>query len=72
MQKAANYFNVGNRTIQSHLYTKLAISRNGQLISFFTKELTSDLKSELSNNLTKAKNATTEVWVYSKTGEALT
>lgn len=65
MQEAANYFNVGYRTIQNHLDTKLATSRNGQLIYWFSHELSSDLKSEL-EKVTIAKNATSEVWVYRK------
>lgn len=45
MQEAANYLNINYRTIQSHLDTKLAISRKGQWIYFFSYELSDGLKS---------------------------
>jgi hypothetical protein len=39
------------------------------LLYFFTSELSVEVLNELKNNLTKAKNATTEVWVYKKSSE---
>lgn len=71
MQLAADYFGVDYRTIQYHLDTKLASWRNGVLVYFFTSELSSDLKSELTTSCNTEKpklanNAVTQVWVYNK------
>ena len=64
MQKLAEYFDVSYRTIGSHLDTEISTNLNGQLVYLFSKEISVELKNELVNNLTKANNATTEVWVY--------
>lgn len=70
MQAAADYFKVNYRTMQYHMDTKLAVTRNGQLVYIFSQELSPELKSELVFNFTGesklARNVSTQVWVYNK------
>lgn len=69
MQKCAEYFNLDYRTILDKLDTELATQQNGQLLYFFTKEISCAIASKLFNSLNKAKNVKTEVWVYKKVAD---
>ena len=71
MKKAADYFKIEYHTIFRHLDSKTASKQNGQLVYFFTKELSSELYNELLNSLIRANNSTSEVWVYKKYGNKL-
>ena len=64
MQKLAEYSDASYRTIGSYLDTEISTNLNGQLVYLFSKEISVELQNELVNNLTKANNAITEVWVY--------
>jgi hypothetical protein len=66
MQKAADHFNIDYRTIQRHLDTNIITKQNEQLLLLFSNELTEEDKKELFNNINKAKNAITSVWIYKK------
>lgn len=61
---AANYFNVNYRTIRRHLDTKLATNQNKTLVYFFSQEISSNLKSELLNSMSKSRYVRSEIWVY--------
>lgn len=47
MQKAADYFNVVYTTIARHLDTELATKQGGQLVYFFSKEISEEIKDKL-------------------------
>lgn len=66
MQKAADYFKVMYTTIGKHLDTELATKQGGKWVYFFSKEISTELKDKLKNEIKKASNASTEVWVYKK------
>lgn len=70
LQKTAEYFNIHYRTVLKHLDTKLVTKQNGQLVLFFTNKLTEQEKKYFISNINKAKNATTEVWVYKKLNDS--
>jgi hypothetical protein len=44
MQKAADYFNVMYTTIARHLDTELTTKQGGQLVYFFSKEISEEMK----------------------------
>ncbi len=64
MQKAADYFNVDYRSLLKHLDTKIASRKGGKLVLLFSNELTKLEKESLLNNVKKATNETTPIWVY--------
>jgi len=77
MQKAAEYFNVDYRSILNNLDTKIATRKDGKLVLLFSYELSrSPLRGEkekelLLNNIKKAMNETSAVWVYKNVNDKL-
>jgi hypothetical protein len=71
MQKAADYFNVDYRSILNNLDTELANVKGGELVLFFSRELTKPEKESLLNNVQKAANVTVCVRVYKKVNDQL-
>ena len=70
MQKAADFFNVDYRSILIHLDTKIATRKGGNLVLLFSNQLTVQEKESL-NNIKKAINETTAVWVYKSVNDKL-
>ena len=72
LQNCAEYFKVEYRAIKNNLDTELAVSKNGQLVYFFTSEISEAVKNKLLDNINKASHGTLEVWVYKKLNDQYT
>ena len=63
MQKTANYFNVGYRSILRHLDTNKVTIKKGKSVLFFSKKLSLEEIKKI--KVKKIKNENVKLWVYS-------